>query len=120
MRFENENIREVLADWYQQAVFSSLTTNQRQSQIDKRATNNGNNVAKMLRSTSLASQPELLLPLKQLNYPIHYIVGEKDHKFLALAEQSQLSVSVIDGAGHNAHSEQPQLFARVIIQLINQ
>ncbi|UJF19950.1 2-succinyl-6-hydroxy-2,4-cyclohexadiene-1-carboxylate synthase [Vibrio sp. SS-MA-C1-2] len=119
LRFKNEAINKVLIDWYHQPVFNSLDLQQKQQQVAKRTHNSGEKIAKMLCSTSLARQPELLLPLKQLRYLVDYIVGNRDTKFLALAEQSHLSVRVIEEAGHNTHSEQPSLFSSVILQLIH-
>lgn len=118
MRFEAEPIEQVLSDWYQQAVFSSLNHEQRQTLIAKRSANLGAAVATMLLSTSLATQPYLLPGLTQLPMPIWYICGAKDEKFRQLAEQSGLNYRQIDDAGHNVHHEQPVAFARIIHDLI--
>ncbi|RBW66453.1 2-succinyl-6-hydroxy-2,4-cyclohexadiene-1-carboxylate synthase [Vibrionales bacterium C3R12] len=113
-RFTIQPIEQVLSDWYQQGVFSSLNHEQRQTLIAKRSDNLGDSVAKMLLSTSLAKQPYLLSDLQQSSLPIHYLCGEKDAKFCQLAKESQLSFSQIDNAGHNVHQEQPKQVATVI------
>jgi len=56
-RFDSEPLPQVLADWYQQSVFSSLNYDQRQSLIVKRSHNSGSGVARMLLATSLANHP---------------------------------------------------------------
>ncbi|WP_375753298.1 2-succinyl-6-hydroxy-2,4-cyclohexadiene-1-carboxylate synthase [Vibrio sp. HN007] len=113
-RFNNEEIRTVLADWYQQPVFASLTKEQRENLVSTRASNKGEAVAAMLMATSLGKQPYLLNRLQNINVPLHYICGEKDKKFFELAEQSKLSYSVVEGAGHNVHKEAPKLFVKLI------
>ncbi|MFM2590420.1 2-succinyl-6-hydroxy-2,4-cyclohexadiene-1-carboxylate synthase [Vibrio sp. TBV020] len=113
-RFRNEPIEQVLADWYQQAVFSSLNHEQRQKLILKRSANLGTSVANMLEATSLSKQDYLLELLKCSGIPTHYICGEKDNKFSQLAEQSGLSFSQVAQAGHNVHIEQPEAFAEIV------
>ncbi|GAK85026.1 2-succinyl-6-hydroxy-2,4-cyclohexadiene-1-carboxylate synthase [Vibrio ponticus] len=116
-RLCREPIECVLADWYQQTVFSSLNHEQRQTLITKRSANLGSAVGRMLEATSLANQPWLLPELNTSGIDIHYICGEKDSKFSELAKQSGLSFSQIAGAGHNVHHEHPQAFA---VEIINQ
>lgn len=113
-RLSSEPIAQVLNDWYQQPVFSSLKHEQRQELIVKRSANLGSSVANMLLATSLAKQEFLLDLLKESNITIHYICGEEDSKFGQLAKQSGLSFSQIAQAGHNVHIEQPEAFANVI------
>jgi len=113
-RFSSEPIEQVLSDWYQQAVFSSLNHEQRQKLIAKRSANLGQAVANMLMATSLAKQDYLLDTLKRSGVATHYICGEKDNKFSQLAERSGLSFSQVAKAGHNVHNEQPRSFAEVV------
>lgn len=119
-RFAGEPIEQVLADWYQQPVFSSLNNEQRQTLITVRSDNLGGQIAKMLRATSLAKQPYLLSDLKSLTLPMHYICGERDTKFRQLAQQSGLVFSQVANAGHNVHKEQPIAFAQIIEEFILQ
>ncbi|MBF8999645.1 2-succinyl-6-hydroxy-2,4-cyclohexadiene-1-carboxylate synthase [Vibrio nitrifigilis] len=119
-RFEQEPLEQVLSDWYQQPVFSSLNHEQRQIMITKRSDNLGNKVAEMLRATSLAKQPYLLSTLKTLTLPMHYLCGERDAKFRQLAQQSGLQYSQIAQAGHNVHQEQPLAYAAELQQFIRQ
>lgn len=118
-RFREEPIEQVLSDWYQQSVFSSLNHEQRQKLVIKRSANLGSSVANMLEATSLAKQEYLLEQLKCSGGSTYYICGEKDNKFSQLAEQSGLSFSQVASAGHNVHIEQPKAFAEVIKTQLN-
>lgn len=114
IRFAQQPIDEVLSDWYQQSVFSSLNHEQRQTLVLKRSGNLGVSVANMLLSTSLAKQPDLRATLSAYQHLIHYICGKKDRKFIDLATLSGFEFSEIDFAGHNVHFEQPEQFSDVI------
>ncbi|SON49963.1 2-succinyl-6-hydroxy-2,4-cyclohexadiene-1-carboxylate synthase [Vibrio tapetis] len=114
-RFSSEPIEQVLDAWYQQAVFSSLNDEQRQTLLAKRKHNKGLAIASMLMATSLAKQPYLLNRLQELTSPrLHYICGERDAKFTHLARSSELIFSLVEQAGHNVHQEQPEAFAQII------
>lgn len=113
-RFNNDPIGQVLNDWYQQPIFSSLKHEQRQELVTKRSVNLGSAVANMLMATSLAKQEYLLDSIKEADVKTHYIFGEDDDKFSQLAKQSSLSFSSVAQAGHNAHWEQPAAFAKII------
>lgn len=119
-RFATENIETVLEDWYQQAVFSDLTTLQRQQLIAIRKHNNGSDLAKMLSATSLAKQPNLWQQIQTHPQKFHYICGENDKKFKLLAEKHQLNLTLIAKVGHNAHIHQPAAFADCLTTLFDQ
>lgn len=118
VRFAQQSIEDVLDDWYQQSVFSSLNHEQRQTLVIKRSGNLGVSVANMLLSTSLAKQPDLRATLKSHEHQLHYVCGEKDRKFMELADNSGFEYSQVDYAGHNVHFEQPELFSNLIIECI--
>lgn len=114
-RFESEPIAQVLGDWYQQDVFSSLNNEQRQYLVTKRSGNLGSALANMLMATSLSKQPDLLESIQALRFKqdttVLYLCGEHDTKFRTLAEHSQLNYQVLGNAGHNVHVEQPEQLA---------
>ncbi|MDR9826182.1 2-succinyl-6-hydroxy-2,4-cyclohexadiene-1-carboxylate synthase [Vibrio sp. FNV 38] len=117
-RFEQEPIEQVLFDWYQQSVFSSLNHDQRQKLVAIRSANLGSRMATMLRMTSLAHQGYLLPALHQQSVPIRYLIGERDIKFRQLAAKSSFPVTLISGAGHNVHHECPQDFAQALTAVV--
>lgn len=111
-RFEQEVLREVLTDWYQQSVFADLTDAQRHRQIHRRLANRGPAVAKMLRATSLGMQPSLWSWLESTSLPVGYFSGLRDAKFNALASRLAMLAPrlchITLAGGHNLHSELPE------------
>ncbi|WP_145573659.1 2-succinyl-6-hydroxy-2,4-cyclohexadiene-1-carboxylate synthase [Yersinia mollaretii] len=119
-RFRLEPLPQVLADWYQQAVFADLDAPQREQLVSLRADNIGSAVADMLEATSLGHQPWLLPALQRLRVPYTYLCGERDHKFQQLAKQHQLPLRTLARAGHNAHRANPGAFAAQVLSFLSQ
>ncbi|EJF30080.1 MULTISPECIES: 2-succinyl-6-hydroxy-2,4-cyclohexadiene-1-carboxylate synthase [Enterobacteriaceae] len=119
-RLMHEDIQTVLNDWYQQPVFRSLSRAQRTDLVALRAQNNPETLARMLEATSLSRQPDLREPLGQLAAPFHFICGERDEKFRAVAAELNCSLALISGAGHNAHREAPAAFSSALLTLFRQ
>ena len=117
-RFFHENPETVLEDWYQQPVFSHLNEQKRKSLIEKRKVNCGANIGKMLLATSLAKQPDFREKVRSSLLPFFYFCGERDQKFRQIAEANQLNLTLIPGAGHNAHLENPTYFAEKIENIV--
>lgn len=117
-RFSKETPEKVLADWYQQPVFSHLTAHQRAMLIEKRKANCGENIGKMLLATSLAKQADFREKVRSSSLPFFYFCGEQDLKFQTLAQSEQLNLTTIPHAGHNAHLENPAPFAEKLNSLI--
>lgn len=119
-RFRQQPLATVLADWYRQPVFASLTDSQRQQLVDIRLANQPRALARMLESTSLGRQPALLARLKELDIPFYYLCGEYDAKFRAIAGELPATTLTISAAGHNAHRENPAEFVRCLHTLLCQ
>ncbi|AIN12642.1 2-succinyl-6-hydroxy-2,4-cyclohexadiene-1-carboxylate synthase [Yersinia pseudotuberculosis IP 32953] len=119
-RFRQEPLPQVLDDWYQQAVFADLDPQQREQLVLLRADNHGTAVAEMLEATSLGHQPWLLPALQRLNVPYTYLCGDRDHKFLQLAQQYRLPLHTLARAGHNAHRANPGAFAAQVLAFLSQ
>ncbi|PKF51022.1 2-succinyl-6-hydroxy-2,4-cyclohexadiene-1-carboxylate synthase [Enterovibrio nigricans] len=118
IRFEQEPMSDVLQNWYEQPVFSSLNHEQKQCLVAVRGGNLGNKVASMLRATSLSKQPLLCDALRDGGIPVHFICGEGDGKFLTIARGAGFDFHIVPNAGHNIHAEQPKLFSQLVKQLI--
>ncbi len=123
-RFEREPLADVLADWYRQGVFADLDEAARARQIARRLGNDGKDVAAMLRATSLGQQPALASWLAQGELPVTYVSGKRDHKFHQLAclmasQHRKINHLELDG-GHNLHAHQPEAFARLLAEWVNQ
>lgn len=115
-RFEQEPLKDVLVDWYQQPVFTDLSERQRRRQIQRRLANRGPAVANMLRSTSLAHQPSLWQWLENTSLPVSYFSGLRDAKFHKLASRlaaraPHLRHITLEG-GHNLHFELPEALSQ--------
>ncbi|GAD88531.1 MULTISPECIES: 2-succinyl-6-hydroxy-2,4-cyclohexadiene-1-carboxylate synthase [Vibrio] len=122
-RFAQQALPDVLHDWYQQPVFSSLTSEQKSRLVEERSRNDGKALAKVMAVTSLAKQeyllPELHSAGQSTQYKIYYVVGEHDAKFSHLYAQNKVPYEVISGAGHNTHKEQPHIYAQKLTQLLS-
>ena len=117
-RFRHEPLTQVFADWYQQPVFASLDAAQRAALIALRSRNNGGALAAMLQASSLAEQPDLREPLRAREFPFHYLCGERDGKFRAIADELSATTHVINHAGHNAHRENPDAVVACLAQFL--
>ena len=84
----------------------------------------GKAIAAMLRATSLGKQPDLAPWLMQCQLPVTWVSGKRDHKFHQLAcqlanQDRRINHLVLDG-GHNLHAHQPDNFARLLAEWVNQ
>lgn len=118
-RFTHEPLESVLRAWYGQPVFSSLNDKQREQVIRLRSQNSASSLAKVLSATSLARQAHLLPELTEAKVPVRYIVGARDSKFCQLYQQAGVRFYTVADAGHNAHKEQPELYAEKLAQLLS-
>ncbi|MCX8956590.1 2-succinyl-6-hydroxy-2,4-cyclohexadiene-1-carboxylate synthase [Erwinia psidii] len=116
-KFCRQPLSQTLDEWYRQPVFVDLTSTEREALIRLRVNQHPNALADMLMATSLARQPCLLPELHRLPR-LHYLCGERDHKFCQLAEQASLPFDLVPAAGHNAHRANPAAFAALLTRLI--
>ena len=117
-RFHREPLEQVFADWYQQPVFASLNAAQRESLVALRSRNNGATLAAMLQATSLAAQADLRASLQARDFPFHYLCGERDAKFRAIAQTLAADLHLIHHAGHNAHRDNPAAVIACLAQIL--
>ena len=117
-RFGNEAPESVLDDWYRQPVFAHLTEADRIALIQKRQAQCGANIGNMLLATSLAKQADFSPEVQSNAATFFYFCGEHDQKFQKLARNLQLNLTTIPQAGHNAHAENPEFFAKALEKLI--
>lgn len=119
-RFRSQPLTETLQQWYQQPVFASLSTAQKQALIAEKSVQDPERLAQQLLTASLAGQADLSDRLQSAPNTF-YIVGANDVKFL------QLSASVcapeqrlcIADAGHIVHVEQPKPLAAALTTLLD-
>lgn len=113
-RFLHENWQSVLSDWNSQGVF--LTEESHPKRLEE--TFSRESLAKILVGCSLGKQQNFREDLKSFNLPILWLVGAKDTKFVALAEElrgtnPKLNVEVVPGAGHRLIFEKPDLVREI-------
>lgn len=78
-----------------------------------------------LRGMGSGAQPPLLEALPTMERPVLLAVGDEDPKFLAIAERLAATlpdarIARIPEAGHAAHLEQPEAFARTVACFLNE
>ncbi|GIU40138.1 putative 2-succinyl-6-hydroxy-2,4-cyclohexadiene-1-carboxylate synthase [Shewanella sairae] len=116
-------IADFLTLWYQQAVFSDLTTAEQRSLVLKRSHNNPLALANCYQATSLAEQDELWNIPSRLTVTSHFIAGHQDSKFMALAsrwqQQQPLALHCINASGHNVHLAAPEAFSNKLRTLFS-
>ncbi|WLI77829.1 2-succinyl-6-hydroxy-2,4-cyclohexadiene-1-carboxylate synthase [Kosakonia sp. H02] len=117
-RLRHQPLTQVFDAWYRQPVFAALTEPQRAALVALRSQNHGANLAAMLEATSLAHQPDLRRPLRAVSFPIHYLYGEHDSKFQALASDVSRHCHAIPAAGHNAHRDNPAAVASALARIL--
>ena len=122
-RFISEPVTHVLSDWYQQPVFADLTDSQRQNLIEVRSSQKGADLGEAMMAFSLGRQPDFRSSLRDAEFPVHYLYGERDSKFGALGcHMNEIgcltSLQCVAGSGHNVHREKPVAFSRCILPLI--
>jgi 2-succinyl-6-hydroxy-2,4-cyclohexadiene-1-carboxylate synthase len=76
-------------------------------------------LARALRGLGTGALPSLWTRLNELPMPVTLVVGERDHRFQAIAQQMarcipQSGVTIVPGAGHPVHLEAPTRVAEVI------
>lgn len=84
-----------------------------------RVRNNPEGLARALRGLGTGAVEPVWNRLGELRMPVLLLVGARDERFLAIAQQMAQSIEtarleVIPGAGHAAHLEQPEAVAAAI------
>lgn len=119
---EREGIEAFVDYWESQPIWATQQQLPDETRLwlhQLRMRNNPMGLANMLRGMGTGVQSSLWQRLPEITMPTLLIAGELDTKFAAIATQmhhtlpnSQLSI--IPGAGHAVHLEQPELYIAVI------
>lgn len=105
-----------LINWYNQPLFQSIKAHPEFEQMLKeRSRNNPIEVARSLREMGTGMQPSLWEKLRSHRNPLLLMVGEYDHKFVALNQEmaalcETAELSIVPDAGHNIHFEKLEVF----------
>jgi 2-succinyl-6-hydroxy-2,4-cyclohexadiene-1-carboxylate synthase len=107
-----------LARWLAQPLFASFTPVA--ADLEARLANRPAGLAAALRSLGTGAQEPLRSRLAELSMPVLAVAGQDDERYARLAEEmaaaigANAEVVAIAGAGHAAHLEQPEAFARAV------
>jgi 2-succinyl-6-hydroxy-2,4-cyclohexadiene-1-carboxylate synthase len=121
-RFTEEDLTVVLRDWLAQPIFCGfkrLSPGQQRQLLRQRRRFQGPALAHWLRVTSLAKMPNWRPVLRALPFPVHWIAGGDDQKFVKMyqALQAQLPRSLftfIPNSSHMVLLEAPEILAHVL------
>lgn len=113
-RLETVGVESFVDEWLDQPLFAGLTPDA--AQRHERLHNTTTGLASSLRLAGTGTQAPLWDRVAHLEMPVLLVAGEGDVKFTALAERLAAAIgpnartTVIAGAGHSVHLEQPAAF----------
>ena len=118
-------VKAFIESWVDMPMWESLrnklTAAQWQESISERKTSHPLGLANSLRAGGTGSMNPLHGALRNLKIPTLLLVGDKDHKFLQIAQDMSTalpnaSIHIVADSGHAAHLEQPAATAQAIIE----
>jgi 2-succinyl-6-hydroxy-2,4-cyclohexadiene-1-carboxylate synthase len=120
---EQGGVAAFVTRWMAQPLFASQARLGAAALAEARAqrlANRAHGLANSLRGMGTGAQPALHAALAGLSVPVCFVAGAEDAKFSALAaELAALAprgrAAVLPGAGHAAHLEAPDPFARLAL-----
>jgi 2-succinyl-6-hydroxy-2,4-cyclohexadiene-1-carboxylate synthase len=92
---------------------------------DERRRNPADGLATSLELAGTGSQRPLWDRLAAIDVPVLVVAGADDHRYAAIAERTAAAiggnacVSLVAGAGHSAHLEQPERFTAVVLDWLD-
>jgi 2-succinyl-6-hydroxy-2,4-cyclohexadiene-1-carboxylate synthase len=113
------SIEDFARRWAQTAVLADQPPAVRAAVGEDRVRNTPHGLAAALRGLGTGALPSLWERLGELKVPVDLVVGERDEKFRAIAEEiaaalPDAKVHVVAGAGHAVHLEAPGAVAEVL------
>ncbi len=114
------DVRAFVERWLAGPLFNGL----REPQIEERLCNTAAGLASSLRLAGTGTQEPLWQRLGELVTPTLVIAGASDHRFASIAVRMSALLadavcSLIPGAGHPAHLEQPAVTARLVAGFVD-
>ncbi len=117
-RIEALGLEAFLEEWLTQPLFAGLPPER--AFREERLENSVEGLRSSIEQAGTGSQDPSWHKLARLQMPVLVMAGERDHKFVALAERlatgigDNATLAVVAGAGHAAHLEQPQAFLSLL------
>ncbi|GHO95190.1 putative 2-succinyl-6-hydroxy-2,4-cyclohexadiene-1-carboxylate synthase [Reticulibacter mediterranei] len=123
-RIEREGVAAFVHYWERLPLFASqdaLSPEQQEALHQQRLNNTAHGLANCLRGVGTGTQPALHDALPELILPVLLLTGELDKKFCAIAQDMKFQLphaqwSVVPGAGHTVHLEQPEQFVQLVVE----
>jgi 2-succinyl-6-hydroxy-2,4-cyclohexadiene-1-carboxylate synthase len=122
-RLETTDFSTFVSDWYRQPLFVGIDAHPDFPKLlQRRLTNQPQNLARSLKYAGLGRQPYLGERLKNYARSILLLVGERDFKFITIAQTLDrecpgINVKVIPNCSHNIHFQQPRLWLDLFLNL---
>jgi 2-succinyl-6-hydroxy-2,4-cyclohexadiene-1-carboxylate synthase len=119
---EADGIESFVERWQAQLLFSSqrqLPAEVLDEQRRQRLENTPLGLSNSLRGMGAGAQGWLMPDLPSINVPTLFLAGALDERYAAMAPQMAAAVPgaehhIIEGAGHTAHLEQPDVYGRLV------
>jgi 2-succinyl-6-hydroxy-2,4-cyclohexadiene-1-carboxylate synthase len=111
------NFNDAFIEWNSQSIF------QNNKLIRSSKNYNVKNIEYALTTWSLGNQENLINKLSSINSEVLWVVGEKDSKFINIANNAKnviknCSIHIISGSGHRVMHENPAKLVELIKQFI--
>jgi 2-succinyl-6-hydroxy-2,4-cyclohexadiene-1-carboxylate synthase len=123
VELERVGVAEFVRRWLARPLFIGLDEDA--AGMSARLENTVTGLAASLRLAGTGAQEPLWSRLFELAMPVLVVAGERDEAFIARAEAmaaaigSNAEVAVVPGAGHAAHSEQPEAFLAIVRRFLD-
>ena len=117
-----EERRAFLEKWYQQSVFETISDEVRCSEVVRKLQRNNSDLwPTILRTFSVAEQPNYWPCLTSIEIPVCLVAGQKDKKYsdiaMRFAEESNsndVHTVIVPESGHIVHRERTEAFAKIV------
>lgn len=120
-RLRTQPLETFLRDWYGQPLFASLAEEEGRLErlIARRSRQRGRELARMAEGVSPGVHSGLWDVLGDLSFPVLAVAGERDPKYVAVAERMahlcpRGRAVIVPDAGHGLHVEAPAALARTL------
>jgi 2-succinyl-6-hydroxy-2,4-cyclohexadiene-1-carboxylate synthase len=125
-RILSGGIEAFVAEWEAQPLLAlqpHVGDDVRQQQHERRLRNDPVGLANSLRGMGAGAQQPLWSNLASLEMPVRLIVGERDRRYVEMAQRMmphlpRAQLSVVAAAGHTVHLDQPRAFSELVRQAL--
>lgn len=117
-----ENYSRFTAEWSRLPLFSSTPESFRKLYLQIAAAQNPDCMAASLRGFGAGVMPAMCEKLKTLNFPLLYLAGEADKKYVQMMKNMQertpfSELVTVPAAGHRVHTDRPESVLQVLRRL---